>query len=484
IRKENDQGAEEFPSLVNAKVMNNSHEVYQEINRESVDLNVVKEGCFVLGVLEDMIRVGQAMGEAVGNSGGILCVWEANVFKKDYVMISDNFVAIYGTWLPSNFKILFVAIYAPQQASCKRVLWECVSTLIGRWNGETIILGDFNEVRSIDERRGSCFNPSNARGFDHFISSSGLVDVKLEGYAFTWSHPSGSKMSKLDRFLVSEGIFSIFPSITALCLDRHLSDHRPILLREVYSDFGLIPFWFYYSWFSLERFDAMVEQTWCSFSHSDVNRMIRFKKKLHDLKAIIRRWVKDKRMHRRLELQQGDENSKFFHGIIHKKRSQLVIRGVFNNGLWCTDPGKVKEAFFNQFEARFKKPVTHRFMLNFPFNKRLSDMQAADLERNVSRDEIRKYWNIVGPDFCEAVEYFFETGLFSKGCNSSFVALIPKVADAKFVNDFRLISLIGSVYKVFTKILANRLALVIADLVSDTQSVFVANIQILDGPFC
>nr|GEU65775.1 probable LRR receptor-like serine/threonine-protein kinase At1g06840 isoform X2 [Tanacetum cinerariifolium] len=478
----------------------------------------------------DLSSGGNPIVEAVGNSDGILCVGEANVFKNDYATISDNFVAIYGTWLSSNSKILFVAVYAPHQASCKRVLWEHVSTLIGRWNGETIILGDFNEVCSIDERRGSCFNPSSARVFDHFISSSGLVDVKLEGYVFTWSHPSGSKMSKLDRFLVSEGVFSIFPSITALCLDCHLLDHRPIILREVYSDFGPIPFRFYHLWFSLEGFDAMVEQTWRSFSHSDVNRMIRFKKKLQDLKAIIRCWVKDKRMHRRLELQiklhdinqmeakdsfqkskikwaiEGDKNSKFFHGIINKKRSQLEIRGVFDNGLWCTDPGKVKEAFFNHFEARFKKPVAHRFMLNFPFNKRLSDMQAADLERNVSRDEIRfavwncgenkspgpdgytfeffrKYWNIVGPDFCEAVEYFFETGLFSKGCNSSFVALILKVADAKFINDFRPISLIGSVYKVVTKILANRLALVIADLVSDTKFAFVAKRQILDGPF-
>nr|GEU72836.1 RNA-directed DNA polymerase, eukaryota [Tanacetum cinerariifolium] len=342
----------------------------------------------------------------------------------------------------------------------------------GRWNGETIILGDFNEVRSIHERRGSCFNPSSARVFDHFISSSGLVDVKLEGYAFTWSHPSGSKMSKLDRFLVSEGIFLIFPSIRALCLDRHLLDHRSILLHEVYSDFGLIPFRFYHSWFSLEGFDAMVEQTWCSFSHSDVNRMIHFKKKLQDLKAIIRcAW---------------SYNVSFM----------TLIR-------WKL---KVKEAFFNHFEARFKKPVAHRFMLNFPFNKRLSDMQAADLERNVSRDEIRlavwnygenkslgpdgytfeffrKYWNIVGPDFCEAVEYFFETGLFSKGCNSCFIALIPKVADAKFVNYFRPISLIGSVYKVVMNILANRLPLVIVDLVFDTQSAFVANKQILDGPF-
>nr|GFC47134.1 RNA-directed DNA polymerase, eukaryota [Tanacetum cinerariifolium] len=162
--------------------------------------------------------------EAVGNSGGILCGWEVTVFKKDYATISDNFVAIYETWLPSNSKVLFVAIYAPQQA------WVL-------------------------------FQPNYARVFDQFISASGLVDVKMEGYTFTWSHPSGSKMSKLDRFLVSEGIFSIFPSITAVCLDRHLSDHRPIILCEVQADFGPIPFRFYHCWISLEGFDAMVEQT-------------------------------------------------------------------------------------------------------------------------------------------------------------------------------------------------------------------------------
>nr|GFC55640.1 RNA-directed DNA polymerase, eukaryota, reverse transcriptase zinc-binding domain protein [Tanacetum cinerariifolium] len=74
-------------------------------------------------------------------------------------------------------------------------------------------------------------------------------------------------------------------------------------------------------------------------------------------------------------------------------------------------------------------------------------------------------------------------GTFPKGCNASFIALIPKVVDAKLVTDFRPISLIGSVYKVATKILANRLATVISDLVSNTQSAFVAKRQISDGPF-
>ncbi|GKE13211.1 RNA-directed DNA polymerase, eukaryota, partial [Tanacetum coccineum] len=86
-------------------------------------------------------------------------------------------------------------------------------------------------------------------------------------------------------------------------------------------------------------------------------------------------------------------------------------------------------------------------------------------------------------DFCSAVDCFFESGTFPNGCNSSFIALIPKVTDAKFITDCHPISLIGSVYKVVSKILAKRLAVVISEIVSNTQSAFIANRQILDGPF-
>nr|GEZ79742.1 RNA-directed DNA polymerase, eukaryota [Tanacetum cinerariifolium] len=137
---------------------------------------------------------------------------------------------------------------------------------------------------------------------------------------------------------------------------------------------------------------------------------------------------------------------------------------------------------------------------------RLSNDQVADLDRCISHDEIRvavwncgvnkspgpdmftfeffrRYWSFIGPDFCSMIDCFFESGNFPMGSNAFFIALISKVTDAKFVTDFRPISLIGCVYKVVTKILANRLATVITDLVSDTQSAFVSNRQILDGPF-
>nr|GEX20911.1 RNA-directed DNA polymerase, eukaryota, reverse transcriptase zinc-binding domain protein [Tanacetum cinerariifolium] len=80
-------------------------------------------------------------------------------------------------------------------------------------------------------------------------------------------------------------------------------------------------------------------------------------------------------------------------------------------------------------------------------------------------------------------EIFFVYGNLPRGCNSSFIALIPKIQDAKFVKDFQHISLIGSVYKIIAKILANRLCVVLPYLISDVQSDFVANRQILDGPF-
>ncbi|GKE88664.1 RNA-directed DNA polymerase, eukaryota, partial [Tanacetum coccineum] len=51
------------------------------------------------------------------------------------------------------------------------------------------------------------------------------------------------------------------------------------------------------------------------------------------------------------------------------------------------------------------------------------------------------------------------------------------------VKDFRPISLIGSLYKIIAKILANWLVTVLGDIVNDVQSAFIKDRQILDGPF-
>ena len=73
-----------------------------------------------------------------------------------------------------------------------------------------MVLGDFNEVRDANESFGTIFHASAARAFNVFILESGLVDVPLGGQSFTRSNNLGTKMSKLDRYLVSEGLLDLF----------------------------------------------------------------------------------------------------------------------------------------------------------------------------------------------------------------------------------------------------------------------------------
>ncbi|GAU39864.1 hypothetical protein TSUD_69120 [Trifolium subterraneum] len=69
----------------------------------------------------------------------------------------------------------------------------------------------------------------------------------------------------------------------------------------------------------------------------------------------------------------------------------------------------------------------------------------------------------------------------SKGLNSTFIALIPKVDCPQRLNDLRPISLVGSLYKILAKVLANRLRLMIGSVISESKIAFVKDRQILDG---
>ncbi|GJS51279.1 RNA-directed DNA polymerase, eukaryota [Tanacetum coccineum] len=225
---------------------------------------------------------------SVGNSGGILCIWDPRLFRKLNSTISDYFVIIQGEWAPNGKKLIIISVYAPQELREKKMLWDYLILVLKSWNGDVIIMGDFNEVRTQDERHGSIFNAHGADAFNLFISSAGLEEVPLDGCKFTWCHKSGSKMSKLDRFLISEGLLNSCPNISSITLDRYLSDHRPILMRESHHDYGPSPFRFFHYWFELEGFDTFVKQTWNDAQVTDLNAISMFMKKMKYLKEKIR----------------------------------------------------------------------------------------------------------------------------------------------------------------------------------------------------
>lgn len=92
------------------------------------------------------------------------------------------------------------------------------------------------------------------------------------------------------------------------------------------------------------------------------------------------------------------------------------------------------------------------------------------------------FWSIFEQDLKEVVDYFYAGGSITAGCNSAFIALIPKVDDPLSVPDYRPISLIGCLNKIISKMLGNCLKEVVDFLIGEEQSAFIAGRFILDGP--
>ena len=76
---------------------------------------------------------------------------------------------------------------------------------------------------------------------------------------------------------------------------------------------------------------------------------------------------------------------------------------------------------------------------------------------------------------------FHEHGNFVRNLNTTFLVLKQKKKGAFNVKDFRPISLVGSLYKWLTKVLANRLKKVMGRVISCFQNAFVEGRQILDA---
>ena len=93
----------------------------------------------------------------------------------------------------------------------------------------------------------------------------------------------------------------------------------------------------------------------------------------------------------------------------------------------------------------------------------------------------QKFWHIVGNEVTNVVLDFFHTGHMVPDINYTYIVLIPKVRKPEKMADFRPISLCNVIYKINSKVLANRLKLILSQLISLTQNAFVPGHLITDN---
>lgn len=105
-------------------------------------------------------------------------------------------------------------------------------------------------VFSRDERLGVGDHNSsrNMVAFRVFIEDMDLVDVPCVGGRYTWFRGNGKAMSRLDRFLLSNGLIEYWNVLNQRIGNRDISDHFSISLTMRKVDLGPKPFRFNNAW--------------------------------------------------------------------------------------------------------------------------------------------------------------------------------------------------------------------------------------------
>ncbi|WMV13351.1 hypothetical protein MTR67_006736 [Solanum verrucosum] len=268
--------------------------------------------------------------------------------------------------------------------------------------------------------------------FSDFIEDMELQDLPLTGGSFTWRKwRKGDRQdiaARLDRFLISEEWEVSFRKIKQSILPRVTSDHNPLLLEcgnwEKQTSYFKFENW----WLQTQDFNERIKVWWNSVTYvGRPDYILACKLKL--LKVKLKEWSKT--LHGNLGLQkQCTLNQLADLDLIQDQRTLCDRKGT---GIQNTSIGL----------------------------------------QTITRGEVIK------EEVVAAIQNFHDQGNFEKSFNATFISLIPKKVGAYELKDFTPISLIGSFYKIISKIL--RLKRVMPKLVDDQQMAFIKGRQIMDA---
>jgi hypothetical protein len=159
---------------------------------------------------------------------------------------------------------------------------------------------------------------------------------------------------------------------------------------------------------------------------------------------------------------------------LHEEKTQI---------LWESFKEWLGQSEFSQMYFELETlltPIDDMDFLVHPFTHEEID----DVVRNLKTDKspgpngfnldfMKMCWNVIKPELYDLCARFFNHDICLQSINGSYITLIPKIDNPVRVGDFRPISLLNNSIKLPTKLLANRLHIVILKVVHQNQYGFI-----------
>lgn len=140
---------------------------------------------------------------STGNSGGLLIFWKKSLLTVEQVTCSSCWIWCKGK-VNGEYPVNLINVYGPHDPLEKSVFWNHLRNIVSASIDEPLcILGDFNSIRSKEDREGCIYSDRDSKLLNEFLEDHNLLEIDGSNFKFTWFGP-GNKKSKLDRAIVND----------------------------------------------------------------------------------------------------------------------------------------------------------------------------------------------------------------------------------------------------------------------------------------
>nr|CAD1829772.1 unnamed protein product [Ananas comosus var. bracteatus] len=375
--------------------------------------------------------------------------------------------------------------------------------------------------------------------FREVVTELGLIDLPIRNCEFTWSNGRRNPfLERLDRAFISQGWQSVFPRSTLRALPRPRFESywlRYPSLNEVVSNFwnltvsGLETRTGFYS--KIKKVTEAIK-SWSAGLSSSVKKQANVClawiewldkaaecRSLTDLELAIRPKLKEIydelclqeelewRQRSRVQwLKKGDANTKFVHANATYHNSLNRISRLSDGTPIFSSPESIDSHLYNFFRNQLGVEQACRHIISLPLIYDSANSVQLNLESPFSEEEVKRavfasapdkapgpdgfptmffqrYWSLIKADVMKVFDDFYNGMGNLDGINDSWICLIPKKPGAALASDYRPISLVNSLAKFISKVLASRLQRQLGLLINPYQAAFIHGRHILDNFF-